>query len=107
MSKSKFIYDPEVDSLMVYKEKQRIYGNVSLGEIIVGFDSEYNVVSVEILNPDILFSIPKKMLESINSASIKWQNRKSLILISIHLVFNNKEEITIPITLPVEKPLSA
>ena len=107
MSKAKFIYDPEVDSLMVYKEKQRIYGNVSLGEIIVGFDEKFSVVSVEILNPDILFSIPKKMLESISSASLDWQGRKSLIMIRISLVFANKEEMTIPIALPVEKKLIA
>ncbi|MBI2232922.1 MAG: DUF2283 domain-containing protein [Candidatus Aenigmarchaeota archaeon] len=107
MSKAKFIYDSEVDSLMVYKEKKRIYGNISLGEIIVGFDAEYNIISVEILNPDILFNIPKKVLESINSVSLEWQNRKSLILIKINLVLENKEEITIPITLPVEKPLAA
>lgn len=106
MSKAKFIYDPEVDSLIVYKEKKRIYGNISLGEIIVGFDAEYNVISVEILNPDILYNLPKKMLESINSASLEWQNRKSFILININLVFENKEKTTIPITLPVEKPLA-
>ena len=107
MSKAKFIYDSEVDSLMVYKEKQRIYGNVSLGEIIVGFDNKLSVVSVEILNPDILFNIPKKMLESISSASLDWQGRKSPIMIHINLVFANKEEMTIPITLPVEKKLIA
>ncbi|HIG97255.1 MAG TPA: DUF2283 domain-containing protein [Candidatus Aenigmarchaeota archaeon] len=106
MVKAKMIYDPVVDSLFVYKEGSKIYGNISLGEIIVGFDKSLNVVSVEILNPDMLFNIPKKMLESAVSASLRWQGRKSLILIYIDLVFGNKEEMTIPITLPVEKALA-
>ncbi len=107
MAKAKIIYDNVVDSLFVYKEGSKIYGNISLGEIIVGFDKNLSVISVEILNPDMLFNIPKKMLESVVSASLRWQSRKSLILIYIDLVFSNKEEMTIPITLPVEKAMIA
>ena len=107
MVKAKAMYDSEAHSLLVYRENQKAYASISMGEIIISVDSSMKIVAVEILNPDILYKIPEKQLESVESASLSVQMRPPLMLIYLTLNFEKPEqELTIPITVPIKKPMT-
>lgn len=107
MSKFKFIYDEEADSLVVYREDRKTSASIQLGEIIVSLDSDFRVTAVEILNPDVLYRIEKEKLSRISSASIQVQERGQIVWIYIILSFGTEEEPeTLPVQLQLEKPLS-
>ena len=101
----KFQYDREVDSLLVYRENGKTSSSIELGEIIISLDKNSKINAVEILNPDKLFSIPKKKLVGISSASMSSQQRGDVLWIHILLKFiNDSEPINIPV--PLAQPLS-
>ena len=104
MEKIKFEYDKEANSLIIYKEK-RTYASIDIGEIIIDLDKNYQLVAVEILNPDKLYKIPKKKFLEISSASMQMQQRGSILWIYIILKFKNKEEINLPVSIPLTKPI--
>ena len=106
-AKSKFIYDNESDSLFIYKENRQIHSSLKLGEIIISVDKDFRLCAVEILNPDILFKIPKKNLIKLYSAHLRVLQRGSLIWISILLKFEGIKIDDKDISIPIEtkKPI--
>lgn len=107
MKNFKFIYDREVDSLLVYREDRKPYASIKFGEIIISLDKHYNISAIEILNPDLLYGIPKKKLSQISDAFIQVQQRGQVLWIFILLKFKNlKETEKLPLPLQLEKPIS-
>jgi uncharacterized protein YuzE len=101
----KFQYDRHLDSLLVYKENRKAHSSIELGEIIISLDKNSSINAVEILNPDKLFSIPKKKLMGISSASMSSQHRGNILWIHILLkLINESEPIDIPV--PLAQPLA-
>jgi uncharacterized protein YuzE len=99
MEKVTFIYDKDVDSLAVFTGR-KTYASMEFGkEIIIGLDRHNQVTGVEILNPDKLFNIPKKLLSSITSASMKFTRWKGMLQILI-LLKTNQTQKEIPILIP-------
>ncbi|MBI4019697.1 MAG: DUF2283 domain-containing protein [Candidatus Aenigmarchaeota archaeon] len=108
MEKFTFIYDREVDSLFVCREGRKIHDSVMVGEIIISFDKDYHLAAIEILNPDLLYRIPKKRLSKISSAKIQVQQRGDVMWIYVILSFKDARETeTLPVQLQMERPLSA
>ncbi|MBI4154303.1 DUF2283 domain-containing protein [Candidatus Woesearchaeota archaeon] len=107
MEKFSFMYDREVDSLFVYNGGRKTYASIKMGEIIVSFDRNNNVSSVEILNPDLLYKIPKSKLSMISSARIQAQQRGEVLWIYVILAFQDKKTETLPVQLQLERPVSA
>lgn len=103
----KFVYDEEVDSLLVYREDRVNNASIKLGEIIINLDKNFNVSAIEILNPDLLYKIPKKKLMKISGASIKVQKRGSVYWIYVIIRFEDiKEPEILPVQLQLEQPIS-
>ena len=93
MQKFKFMYDEEADSLTVYRDDRKNNASIKFGEIIVDLDKNYNISAIEILNPDLLYDIPKNKLGKIREASVQIQHRGQLFWIFIMLKFKGIKEI--------------
>ena len=107
MEKFRFRYDDESDSLVVYREDRRNHASIKFGEIIVDLDKNMNISAIEILNPDLLYNIPKDKLSRISEASINIQHRGQLFWIFMLLKFEGieaPEQIEVPLEL--ERPIS-
>ncbi|MFH1977964.1 MAG: DUF2283 domain-containing protein [Candidatus Aenigmatarchaeota archaeon] len=105
MQNIKFGYNKEVSSLWVYNEDRKADASIELGEIIITLDKENRLVAVEILNPDVLFQIPKNKLSKISSASMSAQFRGNIMWIHILLrIQNETEPISIPV--PLAQPMA-
>ena len=74
-----------------------------MGEIILGFDKKGNVLSVEMINPDILYNIDEEILEKIKNAEIIFNNRGSLLMVSVVLSYGKNQKKELPITVPLAK----
>ncbi|MBI3190567.1 DUF2283 domain-containing protein [archaeon] len=104
--KADFMYDSEADSLLVYRQQKKSSLSVDLGDIIIDLDDNLSIVAIEVLNPDKVFKISKKVLESIVSADIQVNSRHPVIWIYITLGFKNMPEMRLPIGVPMEKQLT-
>ncbi|MCD6496606.1 MAG: DUF2283 domain-containing protein [Candidatus Aenigmarchaeota archaeon] len=106
MNKFKFMYDKEADSLVVFREDRQNHASIKFGEIIIDLDKNMNVSAIEILNPDLLYKIPKEKLSKISEASVQIQHRGQLFWIFVSLKFERaaKEQIEVPLEL--ERPIS-
>lgn len=98
-----FEYDYEANYLLIHKNKPA-KSSIELGEIIVDIDKYNQVAAVEIMNPDRLFSIPKKLLKNITEAKIKTEYRQGLFWIFLRLKIG---EETKPISIPLSVERSA
>ncbi|NOX71079.1 MAG: DUF2283 domain-containing protein [Candidatus Micrarchaeota archaeon] len=108
MSKFKFMYDRESDSLLVYREDRKNKASVNLGEVIIDLDKNYNISAVEILNPDFLYGIPKAKLSQIKEANVKIDKRGNIFWIFIILKFEGSREIEkIPLPLNLSRKIAA
>lgn len=107
MRKTGFIYDANLNSLVIFREDRRNYASVKLGEVIVNFDKNMNISAVEILNPDLLFRIPKKRISKIEDAAIQGQQRGPVFWLYVLLKFEDSEiPQEFPIQIPVNQPVS-
>jgi len=69
MEKFNFSYDKESDDLFTYLEGKKSAGAVELGNIVLDFDKDYNLIAMQILNvSEFLSKILSKM---INLSQIK------------------------------------
>lgn len=107
MVRANFIYDSDVNSLVVFREDRQSYGSIHLGEIIINIDKNFQVSAVEVLNPDKLYGIPKKKLLKISSASIQVQQRGPVYWIYIMLKYEDEEIERLPVQVQLEHPISA
>ena len=103
----KSMYDEESDSLLVYREDRKNNASIKFGEIIIDLDKQMNISSIEILNPDLLYHIPKSKLSRITEASIQVEARGQVIWIFVVLKFEeNEAPERLPLPLQLERPIS-
>ncbi len=69
MEKFNFDYDSKNDDLFVYLENKKSAGAVELGNIILDFDKNYNLVAMQIINVSEFLS--KIFSRKINLSNIK------------------------------------
>lgn len=103
--KTSFMYDSKANSLFVFRENLRNYYHLDLEGIIIGFNKDMKVASVEILNPDKLYKIPKNKLIKLRSAKLSAQCRGNMLMIYIILEFPNSVEERIPVNVTLKKPI--
>ncbi len=108
MKEFKFDYDPENDDLFVYSEKEKSKGSVELGNLIFDFDSNRDLVALEIMDASKFIQemtgkdvvINKKFLGSIKSCRLEIRQHQNMLLIKLLILFENQEKILVPITTP-------
>ena len=105
MKEMSFIYDREADSLFLFREDRVEDSSIGMGEIIIGFDKGLNLASLEILNPDKLYKIPKSHLSKLRKARMQASCRGSVLWIHLELEME-QESKEIPISIPLERPLA-
>ncbi len=102
MKKAHFKYDYESNFLIVHKNKPA-KASIELGEIIIDVDKYNQVTAIEIMNPDKLWKIPKKLLKNMTDAKIKTEYRDGLFWIFLTLKLGEDvRPISIPLAL--ERP---
>lgn len=107
MEKFKFMYDNESHSLLVFREDRQNQASIKFGEIIVDLDKNLHVSAIEILNPDILYDIPKDKLMKISEAALQVHQRGQLYWIFVILKFEGYDESErLPVPLQLEQPIS-
>ena len=106
MENFKSIYESEIDSLTIYKEDGQNYASLHMGEVIIDLDKSMKVVAIEILNPDYIFKVPKRLFSEIEKASLAIQQRNNVLWILIVLKFKSKEcPLKIPLSVPLNTPI--
>ena len=102
MENFNFDYDSENDDLFIYLEGKKSSGAVELGNIILDFDKDYNLVSMQILNVTDFFSkILSKMVKLSNIKEIKMEivNFRNMDAIKF-IILDDKTEETANILIP-------
>jgi uncharacterized protein YuzE len=69
MKNFKFNYDSENDDLFIYLEDKKSAGSIELGNIILDFDENYNLVAMQVTNVSEFFS--KILSKIINLSKIQ------------------------------------
>ena len=105
MKKTSFIYDSEANSLLVFREDRINHYHMRMEEIIIGFDKDMRLSSVEILNPDKLYGITKKRLRKLSSARISANCRGSMLMIFVALEMGKVDKERIPVSVPLREPI--
>lgn len=105
MKDFKFSYDEENDDLFIYLEKKKSAGAVEIGDFVIDFDDEENLVAVEVINASEVLSklvskvISIKNIKSIQANIIEFRNMNA---IEIHVQLEDRKE-RVPIILPTIK----
>jgi len=74
MENFNFSYDEENDDLFIYLKNKKSEGAIELGNIILDFDSDYNLVAMQIINVTEFFSkILSKIIEISKIQEIKME----------------------------------
>jgi len=95
MENFNFNYDSENDDLFIYLEGKKSAGAIELGNIILDFDNNYNLVAMQILNvSDFLSKILPKILELSKIKEIKMEiiNFRNMDAIKFSILDNTTEE---------------
>lgn len=72
MEKFKFDYDSENDDLFIYLEGKKSSGAVELGNFVLDFDNNGDLVAMQIINvSEVLSKILSKMIKASNLKEIK------------------------------------
>lgn len=99
-----FEYDKARDSLAIHKGGPA-HGSARLGEIILDFDKDKQIIGVEILNPDKLLGITKKALSNLSDAKIMTRQRGDCVYVYLVLKIKFEEKARImPLPLGLEQP---
>ncbi|RMF89996.1 MAG: DUF2283 domain-containing protein [Methanobacteriota archaeon] len=104
MADFEFDYDPEADSLFLYKKNGRSKGSVELGDLIFDFDYRLNLVAMQILNASGFIeevtgeADVKELLKHLKRCEVKQRTHKNLLVITITLTAERK--VQIPLTIP-------
>ena len=97
MEKFDFSYDKENDDLFVYLKGKKSAGAIELGNFILDFDSNGNLVAMQILNVSDVFSkILSEMIEvsGIKEIKIEIINFRNMDAIRFSISDNKREEKT-------------
>jgi len=102
MTKFKFDYDKENDSLFLYHPRFKSTGSIEIGdELIIDVDNKKRIVGIEILNASQFLKLLvdksiESILENLIQAEVNLLKRKGLIVIKIQLK-GLKQEVCAPI----------
>ncbi len=102
MKDFKFNYDEESDDLFIYLEGKKSAGAVEIGDFVIDFDKDENLVAIEVINASEVLSkliskvVSLKKIESIKANVIKFRNMNA---IDINVMFEGKNE-RVPIIIP-------
>jgi len=104
MGETFFDYDPENDSLFIYK-KTKIKGSVEVGDIIVDISTDGKIKGIEMLNAsEILKNLglknPKEILNTIKSVSIRAVYKQDSIMVYYSIL--SKVKVSSSIAVPVK-----
>jgi uncharacterized protein YuzE len=105
MRETFFDYDPENDSLFIYK-KTKIKGSVEIGDIIVDISTDGKIKGIEMLNAsEILKNLglknPKEILNNIKSVSIRAIYKTDSIIV-YYSIISKAREVSSSIAVPVK-----
>ncbi len=95
MEKFNFSYDLENDDLFIYLKDKKSSGAIELGNFILDFDKEGNLVAIQILNiSEILskFFTKIKQASQINEVKTEIVNFRNMEGIKFSISADNKEE---------------
>ena len=115
MKEFKFDYDSENDDLFIYSGKEKSKGAVEMGDLIFDFNSNKDLVALEIMNASKFIQemlgksilIDKKFLENIKSCSLEVRQHQNMLLVRL-LILSSRGKVAVPITVPnVKSPSPA
>lgn len=100
-----FDYDPENDSLFIYK-KSKIKGSMDIGDIIVDISIDGKVIGIEMLNANEMLKnlgikSPKEVLNNIKSVSIRAVYKADSIIV-YYSIISKAREVSSSIAVPVQ-----
>ena len=88
--KPDFEYDKFMDTLTIHKNSPT-HRSAKIGEIILDFNENKQVIGVEILNPDKLLGLSKKALSNLTDAKIITKQRGDCVYIYLLLKIKFEE----------------
>jgi len=99
MQKFNFSYDKENDDLFLYSSKSKSKGSIEIGDLIIDYNSNKELVGIQITNASKLLKdlsnekLPeiKKVLSSLVSCKVDIKARNNILLVRIFLLTNEKE----------------
>jgi uncharacterized protein YuzE len=95
MEKFSFDYDLENDDLFVYLEGKKSSGAVELGNFILDFDKDGNLVAMQILNVSEIFNrFLSKVIEisKLKQVQVEMINFRNMEAIKFKLITDNHQE---------------
>jgi len=95
MRKFNFNYDSENDDLFAYLEGKKSAGAIELGNFILDFDAEGNLVAMQILNAsEVLSKILSKIVEVYKIKEIKVEiiNFRNMDAIKFNINMGNQQD---------------
>jgi len=100
-----FDYDPENDSLFIYK-KSKVKGSIDIGDIIVDISVDGKVAGLEMMNASkILKNLglksPKGVLNSIKCVSMRTVYKADSVMI-FYCIMSKSKEVSSSIAVPVQ-----
>lgn len=100
----KFDYDTKYDDLFIYNSDKKSRGAVEFGDLIIDFDSNMNVVAIEMTNASDYLSklvdlFNKETLRKLKDCRFNAVRHKNMLIIKLLLVSEN-DKINIPIQVP-------
>lgn len=100
-----FDYDPENDSLFIYK-KTKIKGSVDIGDIIVDFSIDGKIKGIELLNAseslkNLGIKNPKEVLNSIKTVRIRAVYKADSITV-YYSILSKAREVSSSVAVPVQ-----
>lgn len=87
-------YDPESDSLYIYKGKENVKSSIDIGNVIIDISFDRKAVGIEILDATKAFELRKKELKNIKKANIRTILRPNFFGIKIKLLLSRKHLIS-------------
>lgn len=108
MSEFKFDYDCKYDTLFFYCEDKKTKSSAELGDLILDFDSNKNLVAIEILNATEFINkftpdntkITKTNLSELEDYKIKMTKMHNQMFIKIVIRPKNENEVIATIAVP-------
>ncbi len=104
--KYEFDYDKSNDILAIHKNGPA-HVSARIGEIILDFNRDKQIIGVEIFNPDKLLGITKKALSNLSDAKIMTRERGNCVYVYLVLKIKSEDKARImPLPLGLEQPSS-
>jgi len=104
MKETYFDYDPENDSLFVYR-KAKIKGSVDIGYFVIDISTEGKVIGVEILNvseflKNLGINDPKEFMNSIKNAGFRAVYQPDSIVVYF-MIYSKVKQVTSSVAVPI------